>query len=207
MHVARRQVRRSDRQACALPCTEALRRFRRPSKAPTVHRRRLNLIFPTAEQLVTDLGLERREVFNDDHHEFRARPYAGSSARKSSRTTASGRRTAFSRPACSARPAPREFAGGRADRIRRWRRRLPASRDPARGNGLLGRRRQHGGGLGIDGSSYLIPPAARKNRKREWLPRYASGETIAEACFTEPQSGSDVAGFRTDSAATATTTW
>ena len=54
-----------------------------------------------------------------------------------------------------------------------------------------------GGGFGIDGSSYLILAGGTEEQKREWIPRYASGETIAEACFTEPQSGSDVAGFRT----------
>jgi acyl-CoA dehydrogenase len=54
-----------------------------------------------------------------------------------------------------------------------------------------------GGGLGIDGSSYLILSGGTEEQKKEWLPRYASGEVIAEAAFTEPQSGSDVAGFRT----------
>ncbi|GLR67033.1 acyl-CoA dehydrogenase [Acidocella aquatica] len=54
-----------------------------------------------------------------------------------------------------------------------------------------------GGGLGIDGSSYVIWAGGTDEQKREWLPRYASGDCIAEACFTEPQSGSDVAGFRT----------
>ncbi|MFA5630604.1 MAG: acyl-CoA dehydrogenase family protein [Porticoccaceae bacterium] len=54
-----------------------------------------------------------------------------------------------------------------------------------------------GGGLGIDGSAYVIWAGGTEEQKKEWLPRYARGETIAEACFTEPQSGSDVAGFRT----------
>ncbi len=54
-----------------------------------------------------------------------------------------------------------------------------------------------GGGLGIDGSGYVIWAGGTEEQKKEWLPRYASGETIAEASFTEPQSGSDVAGFRT----------
>lgn len=54
-----------------------------------------------------------------------------------------------------------------------------------------------GGGLCIDGSGYLIWAGGTEEQKKEWLPRYASGETIAEAAFTEPQSGSDVAGFRT----------
>jgi acyl-CoA dehydrogenase len=54
-----------------------------------------------------------------------------------------------------------------------------------------------GGGLGIDGSGYVILAGGTEEQKREWLPRYASGEVVAEACFTEPQSGSDVAGFRT----------
>ena len=54
-----------------------------------------------------------------------------------------------------------------------------------------------GGGLCIDGSSYMIYAGGTEEQKHEWLPRYASGEVIAEAAFTEPQSGSDVAGFRT----------
>ena len=53
-----------------------------------------------------------------------------------------------------------------------------------------------GNGLSIDGSSYLILAGGTEEQKKFWLPRYASGETIAEAAFTEPQSGSDVAGFR-----------
>lgn len=53
-----------------------------------------------------------------------------------------------------------------------------------------------GGGLGIDGSSYMILAGGTEEQKKEWIPRYASGETIAEAAFTEPQSGSDVAAFR-----------
>ena len=53
-----------------------------------------------------------------------------------------------------------------------------------------------GGGLCIDGSSYVILAGGTEAQKKEWLPQYASGELIAEACFTEPQSGSDVAGFR-----------
>ena len=54
-----------------------------------------------------------------------------------------------------------------------------------------------GGGLGIDGSGYVILAGGTEEQKKEWLPRYATGEVVAEACFTEPQSGSDVAGFRT----------
>jgi long-chain-acyl-CoA dehydrogenase len=54
-----------------------------------------------------------------------------------------------------------------------------------------------GGGLCIDGSSYMVYAGGTEEQKKDWLPRYASGETIAEAAFTEPQSGSDVAGFRT----------
>jgi alkylation response protein AidB-like acyl-CoA dehydrogenase len=43
----------------------------------------------------------------------------------------------------------------------------------------------------------VIWAAGTDDQKKEWLPRYASGETVAEAAFTEPQSGSDVARFRT----------
>jgi long-chain-acyl-CoA dehydrogenase len=46
-----------------------------------------------------------------------------------------------------------------------------------------------GGGLGIDGSGYVILAGGSEEQKKEWLPRYASGEVVAEACFTEPQSG------------------
>lgn len=54
-----------------------------------------------------------------------------------------------------------------------------------------------GNGLAVDGTSYLILAGGTEEQKKFWLPRFASGETIAEAAFTEPQSGSDVAGFRT----------
>jgi alkylation response protein AidB-like acyl-CoA dehydrogenase len=52
--------------------------------------------------------------------------------------------------------------------------------------------------LGINGSSYLVMTDGTEKPRRQWFPRYASGEIIAEACFTAPQSGSDVAVFRTD---------
>lgn len=54
-----------------------------------------------------------------------------------------------------------------------------------------------GGGLSTDSSSYLIYAAGTEAQKREWLPRYASGEVIAEACFTEPQAGSDLKAIKT----------
>jgi acyl-CoA dehydrogenase len=55
---------------------------------------------------------------------------------------------------------------------------------------------QIGGGLGIDGSTYLFLYAGTEEQKKEWLPRYASGEVIAEVCFTEPHSGSDLGDVR-----------
>ncbi|WP_114951629.1 acyl-CoA dehydrogenase family protein [Sphingosinicella terrae] len=54
-----------------------------------------------------------------------------------------------------------------------------------------------GGGLSTDSSSYLIFAGGTEGQKREWLPRYASGEVIAEACFTEPHAGSDLRAIRT----------
>ena len=54
-----------------------------------------------------------------------------------------------------------------------------------------------GGGFGTDGSSYLIYASGTEEQKKEWLPRYASGEVIAEVCFTEPHCGSDLNAIRT----------
>lgn len=54
-----------------------------------------------------------------------------------------------------------------------------------------------GGGFGTDGSSYLIYAGGTEAQKKEWLPRYASGELIAEVCFTEPHCGSDIGAIRT----------
>lgn len=54
-----------------------------------------------------------------------------------------------------------------------------------------------GGGLSTDSSSYLIYAAGTEAQKKEWLPRYASGEVIAEACFTEPHAGSDLKAITT----------
>jgi acyl-CoA dehydrogenase len=154
--------------------------------------------FPlTAEQLVTDLGLERREVFDDDHHEFRE------TVRRFFRKEIEPHYRQWEKdgifPASVFRQAgaagilqagvPTEYGGGGGDFLHH------VILHEEMGYSVAGA--SMGGGLGIDGSSYLILAGGTDEQKREWLPRYASGETIAEACFTEPQSGSDVAGFRT----------
>ncbi|MBB34958.1 MAG: acyl-CoA dehydrogenase [Hirschia sp.] len=54
-----------------------------------------------------------------------------------------------------------------------------------------------GSGFGIDGSSYLIFEGGTEEQKREYLPRYATGELVAEVCFTEPHSGSDLGAIKT----------
>lgn len=54
-----------------------------------------------------------------------------------------------------------------------------------------------GGGLSTDSSSYLIYAGGTERQKKEWLPRFARGEVISEACFTEPQAGSDLKNIRT----------
>ncbi|WP_176593604.1 acyl-CoA dehydrogenase family protein [Sphingobium sp. EM0848] len=54
-----------------------------------------------------------------------------------------------------------------------------------------------GGGLSTDSSSYLIYAGGTEAQKKAWLPRYASGDVIAEACFTEAQAGSDLRAIRT----------
>ncbi|MFA5632093.1 MAG: acyl-CoA dehydrogenase family protein [Porticoccaceae bacterium] len=53
------------------------------------------------------------------------------------------------------------------------------------------------GGLGTDISSYLIYRAGTEEQKRYWLPKYATGEVIAEAAITEAGGGSDVAAIKT----------
>ena len=53
------------------------------------------------------------------------------------------------------------------------------------------------GFLATDLSSYVIWRAGTEPQKRYWIPRYATGEVVAEVGITEPQSGSDVANVRT----------
>lgn len=51
--------------------------------------------------------------------------------------------------------------------------------------------------LGTDASSQVIWHAGTEAQKRYWIPRYATGEVVAEVAITEPQSGSDVGSIRT----------
>jgi alkylation response protein AidB-like acyl-CoA dehydrogenase len=52
-------------------------------------------------------------------------------------------------------------------------------------------------GLDTDASAYLILNGGTEEQKREWIPRFASGEVVGEGLFTEPHSGSDMAAMRT----------
>ena len=54
-----------------------------------------------------------------------------------------------------------------------------------------------GEGIDTDTSAYMILAAGTEEQKRYWLPRYASGEVVAEGAFTEPHSGSDMGSIRT----------
>jgi len=146
---------------------------------------------------ISDIGLERREIFSDDHNEFRM------TVRRFFRREVEPHFRDWEKigtfPADLFRKAgaagilqagiPTEYGGGGGDFLHH------VVLHEEMGYSLAGA--SMGGGLGIDGSSYLIYAGGTEAQKHEWLPRYASGETIAEACFTEPQSGSDVAGFRT----------
>lgn len=66
------------------------------------------------------------------------------------------------------------------------------------------------GSLGIGGSLITRPEilsralvhGGTEDQKREWLPRLASGETMAAVAVTEPDFGSDVAGITTSATAT-----
>jgi alkylation response protein AidB-like acyl-CoA dehydrogenase len=143
------------------------------------------------------LGFEQRAVFSDDHRQFRE------TVRRFFRTEVEPHYRDWERqgmfPANAFRKAgaagilqagmPTEYGGGGGDFLHH------VILHEEMGYSIAGA--SMGGGFGIDGSSYLISAGGTEAQKREWIPRYASGETIAEACFTEPQSGSDVAGFRT----------
>lgn len=143
------------------------------------------------------LGLGRREVFDESHEAFRQ------TARRFFRTEVEPYFRDWERigtfPAEVFHKAgaagllqagiPTEYGGGGGDFLHH------VILHEEMGYSIAGA--SMGGGLGIDGSGYLIMAGGTEEQRRHWLPRYASGETIAEACFTEPQSGSDVAGFRT----------
>jgi len=146
---------------------------------------------------MSELGLEHREVFNEDHEQFRAtvrrffrkeiEPYYHDWEKQGSFPAEVFRKAGAAGILQAGVPA--EYGGGGGDFLHH------VILHEELGYSIAGA--SMGGGLGIDGSSYLILAGGTEEQKHEWLPRYASGETIAEACFTEPQSGSDVAGFRT----------
>jgi acyl-CoA dehydrogenase len=146
---------------------------------------------------VAEIGLEPRPVFDESHRQFRevVRRFFRKDVEPHYREWE--RQGAF--PASVFRAAagagilqagmPAEYGGGGGDFLHH------VILHEEMGYSLAGA--SMGGGLGIDGSSYLILSGGTEAQKKHWIPRYASGETIAEACFTEPQSGSDVAGFTT----------
>jgi len=146
---------------------------------------------------ISEVGLERRPVFSDEHNDFRTtvrrffrkevEPYFRE-WEKVGTFPADVFRKAGSAGILQA-GIPTDYGGGGGDFLHH------VILHEEMGYSVAGA--SMGGGLGIDGSSYLIWAGGTEAQKREWLPKYASGECIAEACFTEPQSGSDVAGFRT----------
>jgi len=52
-------------------------------------------------------------------------------------------------------------------------------------------------GIDTDASAYLIYIGGTEEQKKTWLPKFAAGEVVGEGMFTEPQSGSDMAGMKT----------
>jgi alkylation response protein AidB-like acyl-CoA dehydrogenase len=146
---------------------------------------------------MAELGFEPREVFDDEHVAFRqtvrrffreeVEPHYRDWEREGTFPASVFKRAGAAGILQAGVPA--EYGGGGGDFLHHVILHEEMGYSPAGAS--------MGGGLGIDGSSYLILAGGTEEQKREWLPRYASGETIAEACFTEPQSGSDVAGFRT----------
>jgi alkylation response protein AidB-like acyl-CoA dehydrogenase len=146
---------------------------------------------------MAELGFEPRDVFDDEHIAFRqtvrrffreeVEPHYRDWEREGTFPASVFKRAGAAGILQAGVPA--EYGGGGGDFLHHVILHEEMGYSPAGAS--------MGGGLGIDGSSYLILAGGTEEQKREWLPRYASGETIAEACFTEPQSGSDVAGFRT----------
>lgn len=53
------------------------------------------------------------------------------------------------------------------------------------------------GGICTDTTAYCVLNAGTEEQKREWLPRFASGDVIAEVGVTEPHSGSDPRSMKT----------
>jgi alkylation response protein AidB-like acyl-CoA dehydrogenase len=141
--------------------------------------------------------MQERPIFSDDHRQFRetvrrffkkeAEPYLKEWEKRGMFDPGLFRKAGEAGILCAGIPA--EYGGGGGDFLHH------AILHEEAGYTIAGA--SMGGGLGIDGSSYIILAGGTEEQKKEWLPRYASGECIAEACFTEPQSGSDVQGFRT----------
>lgn len=52
------------------------------------------------------------------------------------------------------------------------------------------------GGLSIDFSAYAFLNDGTEEQRREWLPRFATGETIAEIALSEPGAGSDASAIK-----------
>jgi len=52
-------------------------------------------------------------------------------------------------------------------------------------------------GLGTDLTAYVLLNGGTEEQKREWLPRFASGEGIAEVGLSEPGAGSDAKAIKT----------
>ncbi len=53
------------------------------------------------------------------------------------------------------------------------------------------------GGLATDSVAYTLLLAGTEEQKREWLPRFATGDVISEVAISEPAAGSDVQGTKT----------
>jgi acyl-CoA dehydrogenase len=141
--------------------------------------------------------VQERPIFSEDHRQFRetvkrffkkeAEPHLKEWEKRGMFDPGIFRKAGEAGILCAGIPA--EYGGGGGDFLHH------AILHEEAGYTIAGA--SMGGGLGIDGSSYIIFAGGTEEQKKEWLPRYASGECIAEACFTEPQSGSDVQGFRT----------
>lgn len=52
-------------------------------------------------------------------------------------------------------------------------------------------------GLSTDLTAYVLLNGGTEEQKREWLPKFASGEGIAEVGLSEPSAGSDARGIKT----------
>ncbi|MET0660892.1 MAG: acyl-CoA dehydrogenase family protein [Steroidobacteraceae bacterium] len=140
---------------------------------------------------------DMRDLFSDEHHQYR------DTVRRFFRTEVDPHARAWEaqgifpreifRKAAAAgllQPSmPTEYGGGGGDLLHE----VIVSEEHGHCLGVAGLEAF----LSTDLSSHVIWRTGTEAQKRYWIPKYASGDVVAEVGITEPQSGSDAASTRT----------